>query len=86
MLLTMALTSVVLEAARLDRPRDPPARPAAGREPFRLAYAPVIVPKGVAGCVPNGVADDTPGLSFRSAVMPALAVPARVYGRVLVED
>ncbi|SMH56357.1 hypothetical protein [Azospirillum agricola] len=80
MLLTMALTSVVLEAARLDRPRDRPrdrpARPAAEREPFRLAYAPAIAPRAEPG----------PSMAFCSMVSPAPAASARLHGRVLVED
>lgn len=74
MLIFTALTSLVLEAARLERPRDPPAhhpvsRPPVPRppepKPFRLACNPV----------PLAVPANPP------AVAPRLP-----FGRLLVEE
>lgn len=75
MLLYNALTSVVLEAARLDRPRDPPPRVAEPKG-FRLSHNPVP---------PVSWAEATPSTPV-SAPRVAPAFPARRFGRLLVEE
>lgn len=66
------LTSVVLEAARIERPRDPPRDPPLPRladpRPFRLSHNPFQA-------VPATIPLSTP-----------VSQPVRLFGRLLVEE
>lgn len=72
MLLFDALTSVVLEAARIERPRDPPRDSPLPRladpRPFRLSHNPFQA-------VPAAIPFSTP-----------VSQPVRLFGRLLVEE
>ncbi|MCG5242247.1 hypothetical protein [Azospirillum doebereinerae] len=73
MLLYNALASVVLEAARLDRPCPKPVAAAEPR-PFRLSHNPV--PPAPRAATPVSTPVSTP----------ASLAPVRLFGRLLVEE
>lgn len=76
MLLFNALTSVVLEAARIDPPRDPALPRLADPRPFRLSHDPFQA-------VPAAIPFSTPVSGPLPATRPQ---PVRLFGRLLVEE
>ncbi|CAO3415896.1 hypothetical protein [Azospirillum doebereinerae] len=74
MLLYSALTNVVLEAARLDRPRNP--KPVAAAEPKPCRFGHTLVPPASRVATPASA----------SASAPVSLTPVRLFGRLLVEE